>query len=121
MSVRAFTEEYREAYDLESARQPTAVLWRGDVREIDRGIQPGGTFNLVDDSNPNPNWHESIGQFRALAMVAAPSGYMAVVAIQATAVPTQIPTIRTSRVIKQKFDYRGLMSQIAPPGEGLSA
>ena len=80
---------------------------------------PGRIFNLVDDSNPNDP--KIVGQFRAVTMTAAPEGYTAVVAVQSTGVPSQVPTIVRSQVIKEHMHHgTGVMGQIAPAGEGLT-
>ena len=94
------SEEHDRACDTNAAHAPTAAWWRGDVRSSDGIVFPGANFNLVDDSNPND--HKLIDQFRAVTMTAAPEGYTAIVAIASSAVASQIPTIRTSLVIKQR-------------------
>ena len=78
---------------------------------------PGVNFNLVDDSNPNA--HELVGQFRALTLTAAPEGYVAVVAVQSSAVPCQIPAVRISKVIKHKTVHAAGTMGSMPAGDGL--
>ena len=97
------SEEHNRACDINVAKAPTAIWWRGDVRSSDGIIFPGANFNLIDDSNLNNQ--KLIGQFRVITMTAVPEGYIAIVAIASTAVASQIPTIRTSLVIKNKFSY----------------
>ena len=96
--------EAERAIDVAKAHSPSAAFWRGDVRpQLRHGVygpylSPGQNFNLVDDSNYN---HQKLcGQFRVLTITSAPEGYMAIVAVESTAVPSQIPNVFTSQVIK---------------------
>ena len=92
-------DEADRAIDVAKAYSPAASWWRGDIQEAGSAmLRVGRCFNLVDDSNPN-HW-ETVGQFRAVTMTAAPEGYVAVVAVQSSAVASQIPTVRTSQLIK---------------------
>ena len=75
---------------------PAASFWRGDVRGC--ALSPGCNFNLLDDSDPN--FLQTLGQFRVLTLTAAPEGYVAVLAVQSTAVPSQLPTVLLSHTIK---------------------
>ena len=111
-------KEHDRACDVLQDLNPTATWWRGDFRSSDRPLVSGGVFNLVDDSNPND--HRLIGQFRAVTITAAPEGYIAVIAVQSVAVPSQVPTVVRSQVIKERMTHHaGVMGQIVPAGEGL--
>ena len=98
--------EAERAIDVAKAHSPSCSFWRGDVRSVNRlgsagVLSPGGNFNLVDDRNPlNP---QIVGQFRVLTMTRAPEGYWAVFAVESTAVPSQIPDVLLSQVIKSEM------------------
>ena len=109
-------DEADRAIDVAKVHSPAASWWRGDVRECD-DLAPGRTFDLVDDSNPN-HW-EVVGQFRAVTLTAAPEGYVAVVAVQSSAVASQIPTVRTSQVIKHTMTHAPGTMGAMPVGIGL--
>ena len=101
---RSMQAEADHAVEVEKQCSPFAMFWRGDVRPVLRhgvhvpDLSPGRTFNLVDDSN----WrcHGLLGQYRVLTMTRAPEGYVAVFAVESTAVPSQIPDVLMSQVIK---------------------
>ena len=120
MKPLSMQSEAERAIDVAKAHSPSATFWRGDVQWLDsRDLSPGTNFNLVDDSNAND--HILVGHFRALTMTAAPEGYMAIVAVESTAVSSQIPTVRMSQVIKSTLVHQhGVMGQIVPAGEGLT-
>ena len=81
------------------AINPHMASWRGDVREPDgRTLVAGGNFNLVDDIRHGPE--VTLRQYRVLQLVAAPEGYIAVLAVESTAVASQLPSVRLSHVIK---------------------
>ena len=82
-------------------------------------LRVGRCFNLVDDSNPN-HW-VTVGQFRAVTMTAAPEGYTAVVAVLSSAVASQIPTVRTSHVIKHVMAHAPGTMGAMPAGDGIGA
>ena len=88
--------EHERAIDVAREHAPAASFWRGDVRTC--LLWPGQNFNLVDDSEPNSP--KTVGQFRAVTLTAAPEGYVAVLAVQSTAVPSQLPTVLLSHTIK---------------------
>ena len=78
--------EAERAIDVAKAHSPSATFWRGDVRGLmdpEKPLCPGCNFNLADDSG---NVLEMIGQFRVLTMTSAPEGYMAIVAVESSAV-----------------------------------
>ena len=101
-------DEAERAISVAKAVDPSAAFWRGDVLEVEndgRGrLSPGVNFNVVDDSNYNV--HELFGQFRVLTMTAAPEGYMAIVAVQSTAVANQIPNVLMSKVIRSTMVHQ---------------
>ena len=78
--------------------------WRGDVRVVRFGsLVVGGCFNLIDDMS-NPNVLKLTGQYRIIALVAAPEGYTAVEAVGGEAAPGQLPIVHLSEVIKHKVN-----------------
>ena len=109
---------------IESARAyaPAASFWRGDVQHGTGLPLIGGHFDLVDDSDSFV--HHSVGTFRVLTMTAAPEGYTAIVAVQSVAISNQIPTIRTSSVIKSAWAHAagtmGAMTGPTLPAEALA-
>ena len=116
--------EAERAIDIEKAHSPSAIFWRGDMRLVfcngvlGPDLSPGLNFNLVDDANSL--CHEIVGQFRALTITRAPEGYLAIFAVESTALPSQIPDVLMSQVIKSKMVHQhGVMGQIVPAGEGL--
>ena len=116
--------EAERAIDVAKAHSPSAAFWRGDVRPVFRDgvlapdLVPGVSFNLIDDSNCNDR--RLVGQFRALTVTAAPEGYIAVVAVESTALPSNIPDVLLSQVIKSTMVHQhGVMGQVVPAGEGL--
>ena len=72
MKTMSMQSEAERAIDVAKAHSPQASWWRGDVRM--RKLFPGMVFNLVDDSNPNH--HQTLGQFRAVTITAAPEGLL---------------------------------------------
>ena len=116
MEPMSMRDEADRAIEVTKAHSPAASWWRGDVREC-KLLNPGGNFNLVDDSNPNA--HVLVGQFRAVTLTAAPEGYVAVVAVQTSAVASQILTVRTSQLIKHVMMHAPGTMGAMPAGEGL--
>ena len=104
--LRSMQAEMDHAVEVEKKHLPSAVFWRGDVRLVFRDgvlapdLIPGGNFNLVDDSDCND--HRLVGQFRVLTGTRAPEGYIAIFAVGSTALPSQIPDVLMSQVIKSK-------------------
>ena len=78
-------------------------------------LTPGCNFNLVDDSEPN--FPQTLGQFRALTLTAAPEGYVAVLAVLSTAVRSQLPTVLLSQTIKSTMAHAAGTMGAAPQGE----
>ena len=98
MALRSIVEEHDKAMEIHKFYAPMAKFWRGDVRLPSGAISPGHSFNLVDDANPNRP--KTLGQFRALSLVVASEGYIAIEAVESIAVPSQLPTVLMSHVIK---------------------
>ena len=117
MEPKSMRDEADRAIDVAKAYSPAASWWRGDVMECDY-LTPGCNFNLVDDSEPN--FPQTLGQWRAVTLTAAPEGYVAVVAVLSSAVASQIPTVRTSQVIKHVMAHAPGTMGAMPAGDWLA-